>query len=238
MLSLRDTIFDNIALFKKKEKNKDNGIAIFNLVNFKEPNTTFINFPLSKTSFLLTDVKNTTIITNAEKILSDYLLEYLEIVNENNRNKDYERVIEILRSYLRQETVLKEYRDIRISFENNRTYIEASELFIYEMDLIRRIIIPNYEKFRNKVIGHKTYWILVLFLLVFILFPSTIILILAMFGILYLIPENTIRHLKGFLEEFAFDIYNNIKLWGINNKTNTNIINFRIIGISHFIAKY
>jgi len=127
-------------------------------------------------------------------------------VNENNRNKDYERVIEILKPYLRQETVLKEYRDIRISFENNRTYIEASELFIYEMDLIRRITIPNYEKFRNVVINYKIHWILT-FLLVFILFPSTIILILAMFGILYLIPENTIRHLKGFLEGFAFDIY-------------------------------
>jgi len=36
------------------------------------------------------------------------------------------------------ETVLKEYRNIRNSFETNRTFVEASELFIYEMDLIRR----------------------------------------------------------------------------------------------------
>ena len=145
LLSFVECTFEDIVVFKKKEENKDIGIAIFNLVNFKKPeNTTFIDFPLSKTSFLLTDVKDITIITKAEKILSEYLLEYLEKknngeINDNNRNELYERTIKILKPYLRQETVLKEYRDIRKSFEKNRTFVEASELFIYEMDLIRRI---------------------------------------------------------------------------------------------------
>jgi hypothetical protein len=166
---------------------------------------------LSKTSFLLTDVKDATITTNAEKILSEYLLEYSRridegSINENDRNNDYEWAVRILKPYLRQETVLKEYRDIRKSFENNRTYVEASELFIYEMDLIRRIAVPNYEKFRNVVIKYNIHWILT-FLLVFIFMPSIIILILAILGVLYLIPKNTIRHLKGFLEGFAFDMY-------------------------------
>jgi len=142
LLIFTKTIFEDIAFFRKK--NPNNGIAIFNLVNFKNPdNTTFIDFPLSKTSFLLTDVKDITIIAKAEKILSEYLLDYLDeinnrVINENNKNELYEMVIRILKPYLRPETVLKEYRDIRKSFEKNRTYVEASELFIYEMALLKK----------------------------------------------------------------------------------------------------
>ena len=156
-LSLREAIFNDIVLFKKKKENKNIGIAIFNLVNFKEPeNTTFIDFPLSKTSFLLTDVKEITIIAKAEKILSEYLLDYLdkknnEEIKEDNKDELYEKALEILKPYLRQETVLKEYRDMRKSFENNRTYVEASELFIYEMDLIRRITTFDERKFIEKI---------------------------------------------------------------------------------------
>ncbi|WP_421077212.1 hypothetical protein Mjas_05615 [Methanothermococcus sp. Ax23] len=152
-----ESVFEDLAFFKKKEENKDEGIAIFNLVNFKEPeNTTFIDFPLSKTSFLLTDVKEITIIAKAEKILSEYLLDYLdkknnEEIKEDNKDELYEKALEILKPYLRQETVLKEYRDMRKSFENNRTYVEASELFIYEMDLIRRIATFDERKFIEKI---------------------------------------------------------------------------------------
>ncbi|UXM84205.1 pentapeptide repeat-containing protein [Methanococcus aeolicus] len=136
LLSLRETIFKDIVLFKKKEENKNKGMAFFNLVNFKEPeNTTIIDFPLSKTSFLLTDVKDTTIIAEAEKILSENILKNMSGDNTN----DVHECPDDIKPYLRKETVLKEYRDIRMSFENNRTYAEASGLFIFEMNLIRKI---------------------------------------------------------------------------------------------------
>ncbi|WP_052292120.1 hypothetical protein [Methanocaldococcus sp. FS406-22] len=66
---------------------------------------------------------------------------------ENNKNKnldlenklkellgnDYGRII----NQFDDESVLAEYRNLRLSMENNRTYIEASELFKKEMELIK-----------------------------------------------------------------------------------------------------
>ena len=54
-------------------------------------------------------------------------------------NNDRKFLDDIVYPNLKPEVVLKEYRSIRKSFEKKRTYTEASELFIYEMDLLRRI---------------------------------------------------------------------------------------------------
>ncbi|MFU8653666.1 pentapeptide repeat-containing protein [Methanotorris formicicus] len=146
-------IFEDITVFKRREtfSPDKNEVVIFNFVNFKNPqNTTFMDFPLSKISFLMTDVKDITIIARAEEILSEKLLRYKEKeewgkINEINKNENFEKVIKILRPYLRQETVLAEYRNIRKSFEKNRTFVEASELFIKEMELLKKGL-PWYEK--------------------------------------------------------------------------------------------
>nr|WP_281033984.1 pentapeptide repeat-containing protein [Methanotorris igneus] len=146
-------IFEDITVFKRREtfSPDKNEVVIFNFVNFKNPqNTTFMDFPLSKISFLMTDVKDITIIAKAEEILSEKLLRYKEKeergkINETNKNENFEKVIKILRPYLRQETVLAEYRNIRKSFEKNRTFVEASELFIKEMELLKKGL-PWFEK--------------------------------------------------------------------------------------------
>ena len=52
-------------------------------------------------------------------------------------NSYINEAIKVLDPYLSQETVLAEYRNIRKSFENNRTFAEASELFIREMQMLR-----------------------------------------------------------------------------------------------------
>ncbi|MCD5425238.1 MAG: hypothetical protein LRZ92_02095, partial [Methanosarcinaceae archaeon] len=61
--------------------------------------------------------------------------EYIEKFLSN----EFKKAIEDIIPYLRHETVLKEYRDIRKSFETHRTYSEASKLFIREMNLIKSI---------------------------------------------------------------------------------------------------
>jgi len=198
LLIFNGSIFNDIVLFEKKEENKDEGIATFNLVNFKEPeNTIFINFPMSKTSFLLTDVKEITIIAEAERILDNYLLdftkkekalfdktrelfymgsesdekvEFNKLIDEIKKKIDkkyvnfnddlYGQFLEILTfgilPYLKKETVLKEYRDIRMSFENNRTYVEASDLFKKEMELIKRMTTFDERKFAEKIKEYVT----------------------------------------------------------------------------------
>ena len=79
-LILSECLFKDMAIFKKINPCK--GLAIFHLVNFGESeNTVLIDFPLSKTSFLLTDVRDITIIADAEKILDEVLLEIMNYVN-------------------------------------------------------------------------------------------------------------------------------------------------------------
>jgi uncharacterized protein YjbI with pentapeptide repeats len=260
------SLFD---LFKNKyltKNSKITGIALFNFVNFKSSNNiTFVNFPLSNISFLLTDVKDITIITKAEKIIDEILLEFTDDAEKmhnikekivktemkvelyywdmpeveknklNKRLQNYRGELEEVKKnlinrlkqkiyfedeelyisfadefvygifpYLKPETIAKEYNNIRKSFENNRTYIEASKLFICEMNLIRKITIPYYEKY-------KLLWSLILILLVVIVlvfgsYISTEFLILLVLAIILLI--------LCFLEGIAFDIYKIISNYG------------------------
>jgi uncharacterized protein YjbI with pentapeptide repeats len=62
---------------------------------------------------------------------------FICFTNEHSYENFVMMLCEIL-PYLEEKTVLKEYADLRKSFENNRTYAEASKLFVYEMDLLKK----------------------------------------------------------------------------------------------------
>jgi hypothetical protein len=62
----------------------------------------------------------------------------MEQKGKSGINNEYVKVaINALKPHLSKETVLAEYRNIRKSFEKNRTFAEASELFIREMRMLR-----------------------------------------------------------------------------------------------------
>jgi len=149
-------------LEKRRELLRDESrFAVFNLVAFKHPeNVWFIDFPLSNTSFLLTDISKTMMIANFDdKTLSDKLLKKPQKCDECMRKNYCEirymkrdhilnmfidikhtlpecEALKILQPHLKQETVLAEYRNLRKAFENSRTYQEASNLFVKEMKLL------------------------------------------------------------------------------------------------------
>ncbi|MCD6493263.1 MAG: pentapeptide repeat-containing protein [Archaeoglobaceae archaeon] len=147
-------------LEKRRELLRDESrFAVFNLVAFKHPeNVWFIDFPLSNTSFLLTDISKTMMIANFDgKTLSDKLLEKPQKCDECTRKCEIRymkrdhilnmfidikhtlpegEALKILQPHLKQETVLAEYRNLRKAFENSRTYQEASNLFVKEMKLL------------------------------------------------------------------------------------------------------
>jgi uncharacterized protein YjbI with pentapeptide repeats len=151
-----ESIFEDIVFFKKKEENKDKGIAIFNKVAFGNKHAKIINFPLSKTSFLMTDVNEILITEKAEEILRHKLLKFKEkgIIKDKPLKEIYEEALKYLEPHLdlNYNIVIAEYRNIRKSFENNRTYIEASELFKKEMELIKENANP-FEKFIISIYG-------------------------------------------------------------------------------------
>jgi uncharacterized protein YjbI with pentapeptide repeats len=141
ILSFEYCIFEDLALFKKKEKIdeinetiKYEGLALFINTQFLNKHTKIENFPLSKTSFLKTDVREVMILCDIKKeeILSHKLLK----LKENDKGI-YKEAYEILKNDLDYKSVLAEYRNLRISIENNRTYIEASNLYTMEMELIK-----------------------------------------------------------------------------------------------------
>ncbi|AGK60962.1 hypothetical protein Asulf_00958 [Archaeoglobus sulfaticallidus PM70-1] len=137
------TIFKNIAVFHAKKIEK-NSIILFSQSAFLNPETiSFIDFPLTNISFLLTDVSRIKLFCNAHeikdsKILSEKLLKAVQNNIIDLDNKYIEEAVKILSSYLRSESVLAEYRSIRKSFENSRTFVEASEFFIKEMRMMKQ----------------------------------------------------------------------------------------------------
>ncbi|AIJ05548.1 hypothetical protein JH146_0700 [Methanocaldococcus bathoardescens] len=148
LLSFEYCIFEDLALFKKKEDKEDEEnkecLAIFFNTQFLNKHTKIENFPLSKTSFLKTDVREVMILCNIKKeeILSHKLLKLKE-----NTEGIYKFAYEILISDLDYKSVLAEYRNLRISIENNRTYIEASDLYKMEMELIKEFSKNDFERF-------------------------------------------------------------------------------------------
>ncbi len=132
-----------------------NPIMIFHAATFKNPkNVTFIDFSLSNISFLLTNTSNILIIGETDEILSEKLLKANNSQNKTLNNY-VEKAIEALSPHLRKETVLGEYRNLRKSFENNRTYQEASNLFIREMKLLEEYL--NWNSNPLEKIAHKIY---------------------------------------------------------------------------------
>ena len=147
LLIFSECIFEYITHFKRKNKNNTKYFAIFHKSFFAHEQTIIENFLLSKTSFLLTDMRKTLILCEIEnkKILSHKLL-------NDDINLEYANI----KQNLNYEPVLAEYRNLRLSMENNRTYIEASELFKKEMDLIKehtnpfeKLVIWLYEALSN-----------------------------------------------------------------------------------------
>ena len=132
-----------------------NPIMIFHAATFKNPkNVTFIDFSLSNISFLLTNTSNILIIGETDEILSEKLLKANNSQNKTLNNY-VEKAIEALNPHLRKETVLAEYRNLRKSFENNRTYQEASNLFTREMKLLEEYL--NWNSNPLEKIAHKIY---------------------------------------------------------------------------------
>ncbi|EHP86942.1 pentapeptide repeat-containing protein [Methanotorris formicicus] len=125
-------------------------LAIFLNVQFLNKHAKIENFPLSKTSFLKTDVREVMLLCNIkkEKILSHKLLK-----NDKNNEGIYKETYNILKNHLDYKSVLAEYRNLRISIENNRTYIEASDLYKMEMELIKEYSNNEFEKYIIKAYG-------------------------------------------------------------------------------------
>jgi len=134
---------------------KDECLAIFLNTQFLNKHTKIEDFPLSKTSFLKTDVREVMILCdiNKEEIFSHKLLK----IKENKKDKDRKlenKLKELLDVYYEifinqfdYKSVLAEYRNLRISIENNRTYIEASNLYTMEMELIKEFSDSRFERF-------------------------------------------------------------------------------------------
>ncbi|ADC70459.1 conserved hypothetical protein [Methanocaldococcus sp. FS406-22] len=169
LISFVDSTFEDLALFRKgikfekyekyginlKKPNKqwthtiinmikDKCLAIFLNTQFLNKHTKIENFPLSKTSFLKTDVREVMILCDIKKeeILSHKLLKLKE-----NAEGIYKEAYEILKNHLDYKSILAEYRNLRISIENNRTYIEASNLYTMEMELIKEFSDSRFERF-------------------------------------------------------------------------------------------
>ena len=147
------------------------GLAIFNNAQFLNKHSKIKNFQLSKTSFLMTDVREVMLLCDIkkEKILSHILFENKLKESRDNKNKpDESNGIEktenedktyyhILKnkSYLyfneliediNYNSVLAEYRNLRLSVEDNITYEEASNLYKMEMEFKKKYSKNNFEK--------------------------------------------------------------------------------------------
>jgi hypothetical protein len=153
-----------------------NNIAIFNNAQFLNKHSKIKNFQLSKTSFLMTDVREVMLLCDIkkEKILSHAL--YEDNLNENknkektennknkpdesrdneqtkNENNTYYHILNSGYYYFNEligdiddKSVLAEYRNLRISVEDNITYEKASNLYKMEMEFKKKYSKNNFEK--------------------------------------------------------------------------------------------
>ncbi|AEF95860.1 pentapeptide repeat-containing protein [Methanotorris igneus] len=163
LLSFVDCTFEDLALFRKgkikfekyKRNNislekpndqwmhtiiniiKDECLAIFLNVQFLNKHTKIENFSLSKTSFLKTDVREVMLLCDIKKE---------EILSHKLNKRIYEEAYNILKNHLGYKSILAEYRNLRISIENNRTYEEASDLYKMEMEFKKKYSKNDFEK--------------------------------------------------------------------------------------------
>ena len=120
--------------------------------------------------------------------------------SDDSPYNDFIKILHKILPYLEEKTVLKEYSDLRKSFENSRTYVEASELFIHEMDLLRKTTMPKYEKYKAYV--RISILLIPLILMATIFFdlciPKIILILMILAWFIVILC---------FLEGIAFDIY-------------------------------
>ncbi|WP_421077018.1 pentapeptide repeat-containing protein [Methanothermococcus sp. Ax23] len=146
-------------------------LAIFNNAQFLNKHSKIKNFQLSKTSFLMTDVREIMLLCDIkkEKILSHMLFENKLKESRDNKNKpdeskDNEKTENENKTYyhilknrgyfyfneliedINYNSVLAEYRNLRISVEDNMTYEEASNLYKMEMEFKKKYSKNNFEK--------------------------------------------------------------------------------------------
>ncbi|XRP96675.1 pentapeptide repeat-containing protein [Methanocaldococcus sp. 16A] len=140
----------------KNHIKKYGSFAIFLNVQFLNNHTKIENFPLSKTSFLKTDVREVMLLCEItdEKILSHYLYEkYKNNTNENKDNDIYYEIYKRLKNHLNEFSIIAEYRNIRLSIENNRSYEEASKIYINEMKFREKFTKNKLERYAIEFYG-------------------------------------------------------------------------------------
>ncbi len=143
--------FNKQVHFKAAEDNQ--GYLAFLLTTFREPkNTYIIGYPLSRVSFLLTNIEGIYLVparTGNEDILDEMLMRIVESekAGGSDGGNPTDNIPEVIREYaeehkpyLNPETVLAEYKSIRKCLEANRMFTEAADLFIKEMRLARKLL--------------------------------------------------------------------------------------------------
>ena len=143
--------FNKQARFIAAEDNQ--GYLAFFSTIFREPKTTYIiGYPLSRVSFLLTNIEGIYLVparTGNEEILDEILMRIAESekAGGSDRGNPTDNIPEVIRGYaktvkpyLTPETVHAEYKLIRKCLEANRMFTEAADLFIKEMRLARKLL--------------------------------------------------------------------------------------------------
>ena len=217
----RDKIICQIEICRELDILKNENLAIFLNTQFLNKHTKIENFPLSKTSFLRTDVREVMILCNIKKeeILSHKLLK----IKENRKDKDkklenelkelldieYDEII----NQFNYESVLAEYRNLRISIENNRTYVEASNLYKMEMELIKE---TSFKKLNEKISKSKLKIMAIIFA-IFVLFIGllyTILIITIIFAVILLKNKNEMEDYKIIFEGIIIYLYGFLSDYG------------------------
>ena len=140
------TTFKDVASFKVPvAKENELAMLIFHFARFEKPReVSFLGIPFESLSFLETDVAETLIVPPksgmvGRGILDEVLLQYSKgQISSSKSGDDLKRGVEILASYLSEETVIYEYKNLRQSLESNRLFNEAAELFVHEMRMARK----------------------------------------------------------------------------------------------------
>lgn len=140
------TTFRDVSSFKAPVTRENASVMlIFHFARFEKPRqVSFLAIPFESLSFLKTDVAETLIVPPKsgmleQGILDEELLRFSMGVGSSSKSRDdLQKGVEILSSYLTEETVIYEYKNLRQSLESNRLFNEAAELFVHEMRMARK----------------------------------------------------------------------------------------------------
>ena len=167
---------DLVSILLSLSSKEPNPILLFFSTSFKKPKSVqILGYPLSRISFLLTDLSDILLVPAREKedkILDEMLLHRYEktnsqtkIVNDKSKPRstdirDYASLVAVLgvAQLVTWEALIVEYKTIRKNLENNRLFNEASNLFVREMQLSRMNLSWGRDFF-EKVAHHVYGWI-------------------------------------------------------------------------------